>query len=875
MTAKEVPLQSGGFPAFPDPIVSGVFLRIGRAVTALIVSIVWCAPSLSAATGTRRFPVGHPLADAIDDLRSQGLDVIYSSDLVRPDARVLAEPVAATPRGILEDLIAPHGLDLLEGPDGTLLVVKADGTPGQTGGIAGRIVSGDDRRPLPGASVSVPGTAILVATNPEGRFLIPRLTPGTWPLEARSADGHSQLTVDIAVTAGAMTPVAIRLSPDPDLLEQVVVTPSRHRIVAEQPEPAHVLEGEDLSRLVTLGDDALRAASTLPGAAAGDKSARFSLRGGEWNETLIVLDGLEIDQPFHLKDFLAFSGIIDSRTIESADVLTGGFPVEYGGRMSGVMDLSSAIPEDSRSTSLGVGMPNSRIRIDGRAGPDDVRWLAGARAWYPDAALDLVDPGGEDINPSYYDMLGKVEFHRPGGTTISAHALAARDIVDFQEEDATASASARYETSYVWLNIQSPWTPRLASLTQISGGSSVSDRRGDPSSLGAGASLVSDVRSSRFVGAKQDWIFRASDRALLKWGFDARSEAADYDYASQVTIQDPVFAGQPILVDRQVAAHPEGLRLGAYAAVRVKVHPLLTTEIGLRSDRQSWSGETQVDPRVNVVWSVGPRSTIRAAWGLFHQTQRIDELQVEDGVTRFFPAQLSEHRLISFEHEAGANLHFEADAYWREMSHLRPRFENLLDPIELFPETAADRVEIRPQGAVAKGVEILLRRDPSRIVGWRAGYTLSSVEDEIAGEKVPRSWDQRHAVNLGLGFRLDPGWQIDLSGVWHSGWPTTQVDARVATDPNGATSITPVLGPRNAERFPPYHRLDFRLSRRLALEDSSLTLYLEVLNLYGRKNVCCVDDVRFSPEANGEVRVDRTYGYWLGRIPSFGLRWEF
>ena len=62
---------------------------------------------------------------------------------------------------------------------------------------------------------------------------------------------------------------------------------------------------------------------------------------------------------------------------------------------------------------------------------------------------------------------------------------------------------------------------------------------------------------------------------------------------------------------------------------------------------------------------------------------------------------------------------------------------------------------------------------------------------------------------------------------------------------------------------------------RLALEDSSLTLYLEVLNLYGRKNVCCVDDVRFSPEANGEVRVDRTYGYWLGRIPSFGLRWEF
>jgi hypothetical protein len=388
---------------------------------------------------------------------------------------------------------------------------------------------------------------------------------------------------------------------------------------------------------------------------------------------------------------------------------------------------------------------------------------------------------------------------------------------------------------------------------------------------------VSDARSSRFIGAKQDWIFRASDRALLKWGFDARSETADYDYASQVTIQDPVFTppGQPILVDRQVTAHPEGLRLGAYAAARVKIHPSVTTEIGFRSDRQSFSGETQIDPRVNVVWSVGTRSTLRAAWGLFHQTQRIDELQVEDGVTRFFPAQLSEHRLISFEHDAGPYLHFEADAYWREMSHLRPRFENMFDPIELFPETAADRVEVRPQGAVAKGVEILLRREPARIVSWRAGYTLSSVEDQIDGEWVPRSWDQRHAVNLGLGFRMERGWQIDLSGTWHSGWPTTRVDERTTTDPNGATVVAGAVGPRNAERFPPYHRLDLRLSRRLPLQESSLTMYLEVINLYDRKNVCCVDDFLLTPEADGDVRVDRAYGHWLGRVPSFGVRWEF
>ncbi len=850
---------------------------MGRQTLPLVIVLLSCGLAASADHPARRTYAGRPLIAALEDLRSQGLGLIYSSDLVRRDMLVLAEPVASTPRGILEDLIAPHGLVTRDGPGGTILIVASDPDGSPTGGIAGRVAGGGDGRPAPGAVVSVPGTDISVLTASDGRFLIPRLPPGSWPLDVRSADDRTQQTVDVSVRAGEVTRVAIELSPAPNVIEEVVVTPTRYRITGDTLETRSSVQGEELARLAYLGDDAQRAAARLPGAASGDKSARFSLRGGEWNEVLVVLDGLEIDQPFHLKEFLAFSGIVDSQAIERVDLLTGGFPVEYGGRMSGVMELSSSTPPEQASTSVGVGIPNSRALFEGRARADAVRWLVAARAWYPDAVLDLVDPGGEDINPYYYDLLGKIEFHLDGGTNISGHILAARDQVDFSGEKFDEGARARYDTSYAWLNLSTPWTPRLSSMTQVSAGRVYSNRHGKTEDPMEGSTQIADERFSGFFGAKQDWIFRGSERYLFKWGFDARILDAEYDYTSHTETTDPIFTppASPSIVDRKISTQPSGTRLGAYAAARAKLLPSVTAEVGLRWDRQTYSEDTQADPRINLVWATGERSTVRAAWGLFHQAQRIDELQVEDGVREFFPAQRSEHRLISFEHDTDAGIRFRVDAYWKAISNPRPRFENLFNPIALLPEGESDRVRIAPRRATTKGAEVFLRGEPSKAISWWAGYALASAEDEIDGRTEPRSWDQSHAFNLGLGYRFKPGWEVDLAGVWHSGWPTTRVDARAVTDPNGMVTILPTLGPRNAESFSPYHRLDMRLTRRIQLPESTLTLFLEVLNVYDRRNVCCVDDFGYHPEPGGSVRVERREGFWLERLPSFGITWKF
>ena len=128
-------------------------------------------------------------------------------------------------------------------------------------------------------------------------------------------------------------------------------------------------------------------------------------------------------------------------------------------------------------------------------------------------------------------------------------------------------------------------------------------------------------------------------------------------------------------------------------------------EASLRWDRQTQTDQEELSPRLNLIYAPVSRLALRAAWGRFYQPQRINELQVEDGESRFFPAQRAEHRLVSLEWLLASRWRLRADAYMKVMSDLRPRYENLFDPFELFPEGEGDRIRIAPDRAEAKGLE--------------------------------------------------------------------------------------------------------------------------------------------------------------------------
>jgi hypothetical protein len=755
---------------------------------------------------------GRPLVEALNDLRALGLNLIFSSELVRPEMVVQSEPPSAPPRQVLDRILAPFGLEARDGPGGTVLVLQAAGSQRALRGGAGQ--AGDEQEGLP-----VPSSPVLRE----------RIRSGASP--------------------------------------------------GDEPHPMTALTQDDLERLPSVGGDASRMIARLPGVASEDKSARFRIRGGANDEALVVLDGLEIDEPYHLKDYFAFSSIVDARAIGNADVLTGIFPAEYGDRMSGVVDLSTTERDGPERTSLGVSMVNVSVLSGGRLGDGRGNWLISARGWHPDAMIDTIEVAGESLDPSYDDLLGKVQFQLPGGSILSAHILASHDDLNYQTDQNDGKVDAGDDHRHAWIQLKTPWTPRLYSQTLVSTGRMARSRDGSSIDSIDGVTRVDDSRSYSSIGLKQDWIFTPGGRALLKWGFDARRLEAEYQYRSHVSRTDP-FTGALTVTDRDLALDPSGNELGAYVAGRFRVFTPLTIEIGVRRDRQTLTGEAETSPRVNLVCALGDRSVLRAGWGIFHQPQGINELQIEDGVVEFHPAQRAEHWEADIDHSFAGGLTLGVSAYVKDMTRLRPRYENLFNPFQLFPESEPDRVLVAAPRAVARGIEIGLGMDRGRAPGgrslsWRAAYALATAEDRISGSWVPRSWDQRHTFNFNLNYRRGERWEMSLAGVYHTGWPMTDVRAEQVQDPDGSLVIQPILGPRNSLRYPPYHRLDLKVTRRFQVGGGTLGLYLDVTNLYGRRNVCCVRDLEYLPQADGGVRVERTEGFWLRQLPIVGLTWDF
>ncbi|HSC15751.1 MAG TPA: hypothetical protein VLI71_11570, partial [Gammaproteobacteria bacterium] len=225
------------------------------------------------------------------------------------------------------------------------------------------------------------------------------------------------------------------------------------------------------------------------------------------------------------------------------------------------------------------------------------------------------------------------------------------------------------------------------------------------------------------------------------------------------------------------------------------------------------------------------------------------------------------HSVFSIEHRFADTVALRAEWYHKDTEAVRPRFENLFEPLVVAPELRASRVLVEPEGAEADGVELFVSSE--RPVPWWVGVAWANADDTIAGASVPRSWDQDRALSAGVTWPLG-SWRISAAASAHRGWPATEVS--VVTDPAGEPVA--VAGPRNAVRLPSVRKLDFGAAREFALGETTLEFFAEVSNLTNRDNPCClVYDPAIAPDGSSTlVRDERAQAGITGNI---GLLWRF
>jgi hypothetical protein len=313
-----------------------------------------------------------------------------------------------------------------------------------------------------------------------------------------------------------------------------------------------------------------------------------------------------------------------------------------------------------------------------------------------------------------------------------------------------------------------------------------------------------------------------------------------------------------------------------YVSDRWRVSDRSMLEWGLRWDDQTYTdlgSDSQISPRFSFMTRPWDHTELRLSVGRYYQSQPIQSLQVEDGLSSFWPAQRADQIIAGVRYLMPNDTSVRAEVFVKEIRKLRPRFENLFDPLGVIPELQADRVRLDPSHAQARGFELSADRTTGAW-SWWGSYTWSEVTDRIDGSDVPRSWDQRHAVQGGFSWH-DEKWNFSAAASVHSGWPTTDLTlVENGVDDDGEPLYVAIPGPRNAEHLPVFASLDLRLSRTFDVRRGKLLAFVEVSNVLNRDNVCCIDwDV--DEDADGDPFLEHSRDYWMPLLPAIGVLWEF
>lgn len=750
-----------------------------------------------------------------------------------------------------------------------------------TGSIRGLVVTADAALPLIGVHVHVVGTMRGAVTDIHGAFVIDGVPVGWHTLEA-SMLGFATRDVEVEVRRPSTASVTLALEDAPLELDGIVVKPARLAPETATLNGLQQLPAYRVAQAKTFDEDIYRTVTRTPGIVANDFSSRFMVRGGDHDEVLVTFEGLELNDPFHLKDFGGGGiSIVDADVVGAMMLSTGGYTADLGDKMSGVVQMKAVMPTAEQAiTRVGLSLMNARFFSQGAGRNGKTDWVLSGRRGYLDFLLDLMQTY-PSYSPSFFDGFARLRHQFGEKHTVALQGLVASDQFEYLDvTDPNDQVHTNYGNGYLWLNWQTVWNPRLFSETVVSAGRVWRDRSGVDVRRDKLINFeTDDVRQFGLLQLKQDWTLQLNEDRQTRWGFSIKRQHASYRYRSGQLIQQ-VGASQTSqkvtnrYAAREAATDPSGVLFSMYGSQQMTLTQGVIATAGLRTGYASWSDDLYVDPRLNVQYNLGHATLLRAAWGLVHQPQGIEQLYVEDEERHYHKAERARHIVLGLDQTLRAQWALKLDIYDKRYSNVRPGYVSPAgDVAAFFPEIDKYRTYWNPEETRARGIEISVLKAAGRVLTGSLGYTLSQAYDVHQKQRFYKDHDQRHAALVDLNIQPGRRLMINLSWQYHTGWRYADAAFDVTYQQGGDVLFDTHFGARNAVRFPAYHKMDLRIARRFEIENQSVAAFIAIQNLYNRKNI---RRYRYEPmvESDGAVTFQTYAESWLPRLPSLGLKWE-
>lgn len=741
----------------------------------------------------------------------------------------------------------------------------AQGAPAQ-----GRVVDVLTGRPLAGAVVTVQGTPLRTTTAADGSFRFDQVPPGVWAFQANAIGFRPLVRSDVVVAPGRNPDVLFQLQPLPLELAGIVIEPEYFDRPPSAATSTQALAYEEIRRLPGGLEDVARAVAAQPGVVQVSNGRNdLIVRGGAPSENLYLIDGIEVENINHFGTQGATGGplsFVNLDLVRDVTFSTGGFGARYGDRLSSVLAIDL---KDGRTDRVGgrATLASSQFGLDveGPTGRDGSFALSVRRSY-----LDLVfRAAGFGFVPQYWDVLGKWTYRPTPRDEIGFFAIGALDDVSFFND----TEDQRYDNARVLGNAQDRYV------------AGVSYRR----VLGRG---LLDVRVGRnfadFTFEQRDTLLaevfasasRESETALrtdlgltLGGGWDAhvgvqgklatvRGSASfpgglETDFGDSIPATDAAW-------DRRFT------KLAGYAELSRSLARRLRFALGVRVDAfTELERPAAWGPRLSLSYDLTTRTTLALSGGVYQQAPAYVWV-ASNPVNERLRHIRTDQAVVGIEHRVRPDTRVRLELYGKRYDHYAA---STFRPYLVMANTGAgfggagdddfaafgfDPLVSEGSGE-AWGGEVLVQKRLSAVPLYGTGAVAVGWARFTPLDGIARSGTYERRVNATLsgGYRFGDRWEAGLKFRLGTGLPYTPYAADGSRD---AAAL-------NTARFPVTHALDVRVDRRWFFRSWTLVTYVDVQNVYNRRNVSGIrwDERTAQPELNES----------LGVFPTIGVSVEF
>ena len=756
----------------------------------------------------------------------------------------------------------------------------------QENDIKGFVYEESTGEPVMFSNVFLKGTTLGCSTTENGYFNITRIPDGKYTL-CITCVGFDTLTDQVSLSGGQTINKKYTLKETSLTLATVSITADKAEARTETKTSVITVTPKTITKIPSVGGqaDLAQYLQVVPGVIfTGDQGGQLYIRGGSPIQNKVLLDGMVVYNPFHS---IGLFSVFDTDIIRNAEVYTGGFGAEYGGRISSVMDISTRDGNKRRwAGKIGASCFGAKLMLEGpivKPKTNDnaavTMVLSAKNSYLEQSSKVLYKYASETGLPfNYSDIYGKFSINAPNGSKVNLFGFSFND----QVNNYKALSDFNWNSWGAGTNfLVIPGKAPVMIEGNIAYSSYTSRMR----------ETNNPDRSSKIEGFNMGFDFSYFlGKNTLKYGVEILGFSTVYDTYSTYG-------------HYKIGATNHSTEIGAYAKYKATLGNFLF-EPSLRLQYYASFTELSPEPRLAIKYNVSDNFRIKGAAGHYSQ-DFVAATSDRDVVNLFYgflsgvdnlpkqfngnkvssSLQKANHYVLGTEIDLSNDLTLNIEGYWKQFTQLTN-----LNRSKIYQDTEENALineiikkDFMVEQGDAYGFDLSLKYETNRWYFWGV-YALGFVNRQY--EKYENGivnlisyqphFDRRHNVNLILTYTAGDQREWEFSGRWNfgTGFPFTQVQGFYEllsfqdgiyfdyTTTNGDMGV--IFADLNQGRLPTYHRFDIDIKRKFYFsEHTILEADLGVTNVYNRSNVFYVDLI-----------TDQTV-HQLPILPSLGLTLSF